>query len=125
MPVDLTLLCKTFEQVTAEAEEAKAAAAQAIDEANKFKQELEQAKAHIATIEIRLHAAQLEVEAVKASEERALSQVTHIIHLLHFLIEYTFCLALIMFFFKVLQFCILYLAKVFAFVSSYGLIVYV
>lgn len=98
MPVDLTLLCKTLEQVTAEAEESKAAAAQAIDEATKSKQELEQAKAHIATIESRLHAAQLEVEAVKASEERALSQVTQITHLLHFLIGYTFCLALIMFF---------------------------
>ena len=75
-----------------------------LDEATKSKQELEQTKAHIATIESRLHAAQLEVEVVKASEERALSQVTQITHLLHFLIGYTFCLALIMFFFLVLQF---------------------
>lgn len=110
--------------MTAEAEEAKAAAAQAIDEATKSKQDLEQAKSHMATIESRLHAAQLEVEAVKASEERALSQVAHITHFLQFLIGYTFCLVFSLYAAIWMWFLAAENFQNFIFVLSYGLNVY-
>lgn len=69
------------DQMTSKAEEAEAAAAQATEKAAKAEQELEQAQARVGTLETELQAVVLEVDAVKASEERALSQVGHMTNL--------------------------------------------
>lgn len=65
-----------WQQLTDETEEMKASSVLAKEEAAAAKQQLEQARTHIETIESKLQAALLEVEAVKASEESALSQVS-------------------------------------------------
>jgi hypothetical protein len=62
-------------QVTAQAEESKAAAAEAIKDSVKLRQELEQAMAHTTTLESRLQAALMETEAARASEAMALQEV--------------------------------------------------
>jgi hypothetical protein len=65
-------------QVTAQAEEAKAAAAEAIKDSVKLRQELEQAMAHTSTLESRLQAALMETEAARASEAMALQEIKYI-----------------------------------------------
>ncbi|CAK9189505.1 unnamed protein product [Sphagnum troendelagicum] len=67
-----------LQQVTAQAEEAKAAAAEAIKDSVKLRQELEQAMAHTSTLESRLQAALMETEAARASEAMALQEIKYI-----------------------------------------------
>nr|XP_024398560.1 protein WEAK CHLOROPLAST MOVEMENT UNDER BLUE LIGHT-like 1 isoform X1 [Physcomitrium patens]PNR37569.1 hypothetical protein PHYPA_020678 [Physcomitrium patens] len=68
-------LSKALTKVTDEKDELKSTSASLIEELTKAKQDLKQVSAKIETLETKLQAALLEVEAVKASEERALSQV--------------------------------------------------
>lgn len=64
--------------MTDEKDELKSTSASLIEELTKAKQDLKQVSAKIETLETKLQAALLEVEAVKASEERALSQVSRV-----------------------------------------------
>ncbi|CAM6037148.1 unnamed protein product [Sphagnum compactum] len=62
-------------QVTLEVDEAKAVAKKAAEEAETSKHKLEEAQAHTDTLQSQLQAVIMELEAVKASEAHALSQV--------------------------------------------------
>lgn len=64
--------------MSAEANEAKSTAAQAMGEAAQKKLELEQTLAHSSTLESRLQAASKEKEAAQASEAFALAEVCNL-----------------------------------------------